>query len=164
MRTASKHRCWRQGRRFRRRSPTSSPRRWVISISHRSSHWASSCSLSPSSCSRPPSSCCLVSSSARRNEGTMTLYERRRIDNVIALTFSWVATAIGLLILFLILWTLLRKGVAALGPSLFTQMTPPPGSRGGIANAIYGSLVMTAVATLVGTPVGVLTGTYLAEF
>jgi phosphate transport system permease protein len=94
----------------------------------------------------------------------MTLYERRRIDNVIALTFSWVATAIGLLILFLILWTLLRKGVAALGPSLFTQMTPPPGGRGGIANAIYGSVVMTAVATLVGTPVGVLTGTYLAEF
>jgi phosphate transport system permease protein len=94
----------------------------------------------------------------------MTLYERRRIGNVIALTFSWVATAIGLLILFLILWTLLRKGVAALGPSLFAQMTPPPGGRGGIANAIYGSAVMTAVATLVGTPVGVLTGTYLAEF
>jgi phosphate transport system permease protein len=94
----------------------------------------------------------------------MTLYERRRIGNVIALTLSWVATAMGLLILFLILWTLLRKGVAALGPSLFTQMTPPPGGRGGIANAIYGSVVMTAVATLVGTPVGVLTGTYLAEF
>jgi phosphate transport system permease protein len=94
----------------------------------------------------------------------MTLYERRRIGNVIALTLSWVATAMGLLILFLILWTLLRKGVAALGPSLFTQMTPPPGGRGGIANAIYGSVALTAVATLVGTPVGVLTGTYLAEF
>ncbi len=94
----------------------------------------------------------------------MTLYERRRVGNVIALTLSWIATAVGLVILFLILWTLLRRGFAAIGPGFFTQMTPPPGSRGGLANAIYGSLVMTAVATLVGTPVGVLTGTYLAEF
>jgi phosphate transport system permease protein len=94
----------------------------------------------------------------------MTLYRRRQTANVIALTLSWVATAVGLVILFLILWTLLRRGIAAIGPGLFTQMTPPPGSRGGLANAIYGSLVMTAVATLVGTPVGILTGTYLAEF
>jgi len=94
----------------------------------------------------------------------MTLYERRRVGNVIALTLSWIATAVGLVILFLILWTLLRRGFTAIGPGFFTQMTPPPGSRGGLANAIYGSLVMTAVATLVGTPVGVLTGTYLAEF
>jgi len=94
----------------------------------------------------------------------MTLYERRRVGNVIALTLSWIATAIGLVILFLILWTLLRRGFAAIGPGFFTQMTPPPGSRGGLANAIYGSVVMTGVATLVGTPVGVLTGTYLAEF
>lgn len=94
----------------------------------------------------------------------MTLYGRRQAANIIALTLSWVATAIGLVILFLILWTLLRRGIAAIGPGLFTQMTPPPGSRGGLANAIYGSLVMTAVATLVGTPVGILTGTYLAEF
>jgi phosphate transport system permease protein len=94
----------------------------------------------------------------------MTLYGRRQTANIIALTLSWVATAIGLVILFLILWTLLRRGIAAVGPGLFTQMTPPPGGRGGLANAIYGSLVMTAVATLVGTPVGILTGTYLAEF
>lgn len=94
----------------------------------------------------------------------MTLYGRRQTANIIALTLSWVATAIGLAILFLILWTLLRRGIAAIGPGLFTQMTPPPGGRGGLANAIYGSLVMTAVATLVGTPVGILTGTYLAEF
>jgi phosphate transport system permease protein len=92
------------------------------------------------------------------------IYARRRTSNVIYLTLSWAATGVGLAILFLILWTLVRNGVAALKVDLFTQTTPPPGSRGGIINAIYGSLVMTAVATLVGTPVGVLTGTYLAEF
>ncbi|HYM01725.1 MAG TPA: phosphate ABC transporter permease PstA [Stellaceae bacterium] len=94
----------------------------------------------------------------------MTPYLRRRAQNVVYLTLSWAATAIGLTILFLILWTLLRNGVPALSVDLFTVNTPPPGSRGGIANAIYGSLVMTFVATLVGTPVGVLTGTYLAEY
>jgi len=92
------------------------------------------------------------------------LYARRRATNSLYLTLSITATAIGLAVLFLILWTLLSNGIAALGSDLFTQTTPPPGSRGGIANAIYGSIVMTAVATLVGTPVGVLTGTYLAEF
>ncbi|HEV2551459.1 MAG TPA: phosphate ABC transporter permease PstA [Stellaceae bacterium] len=94
----------------------------------------------------------------------MTLYERRQAANIVALTLSWLATGVGLAILALILWTLLRRGIAAIGLELFTQTTPPPGSRGGLANAIYGSLVMTAVATLVGTPVGILTGTYLAEF
>jgi phosphate transport system permease protein len=92
------------------------------------------------------------------------LYTRRRATNGVYLALSMVATAIGLAILFLILWTLLRNGLPALGADLFTKNTPPPGSRGGIANAIYGSVVMTLVATLVGTPVGVLTGTYLAEF
>jgi len=92
------------------------------------------------------------------------LYARRRATNSLYLTLSIGATVLGLAVLFLILWTLLSNGVAALGSDLFTQTTPPPGSRGGIANAIYGSIVMTAVATLVGTPVGVLTGTYLAEF
>jgi phosphate transport system permease protein len=93
-----------------------------------------------------------------------SVYARRRAVNWLYLTLSWAATALGLAILFMILWTLLSNGVAALGSDLFTQITPPPGSRGGIINAIYGSVVMTAVATLVGTPVGVLTGTYLAEF
>jgi len=92
------------------------------------------------------------------------LYARRRTVNGIYLALSMAATATGLAILFLILWTLLRNGIPALGSDLFTETTPPPGSRGGIANAIYGSIVMTAVATLVGTPVGVLTATYLAEF
>jgi phosphate transport system permease protein len=93
-----------------------------------------------------------------------SLYARRRATNGIYLALSMAATATGLAILFLILWTLLRNGIPALGSDLFTQTTPPPGSRGGIANAIYGSIVMTVLATLVGTPVGVLTGTYLAEF
>jgi len=94
----------------------------------------------------------------------MTLYLRRRAVNFVYLALSWTATAIGLAILFLVLWTLLRNGVPALGVDLFTANTPPPGSRGGIANAICGSVLMTLVATLVGTPVGVLTGTYLAEY
>ena len=70
------------------------------------------------------------------------------------------ATAIGLIFLFLVLYALLRNGIPALSGDLFTQTTPPPGSTGGLANAIYGSVVMTVVATLVGTPIGVLTGTY----
>jgi phosphate transport system permease protein len=94
----------------------------------------------------------------------MTLYGRRRANNAIYLALSWAATGVGLAILFLILWTLLRNGIPALRPGLFFETTPPPGSRGGLGNAIYGSVVMTALATLVGTPVGVLTGTYLAEF
>ena len=94
----------------------------------------------------------------------MTLYERRRVTNAAILALSFVATAMGLLVLFLILGTLLINGVPALSATLFTQTTPPPGSQGGLLNAIYGSVVMTAAATLAGTPVGVLTGTYLAEF
>ena len=92
------------------------------------------------------------------------LYNRRRAVNGVYLTLSISATTIGLLVLFLILWTLTANGLAALSTKLFTEMTPPPGASGGLANAIYGSVIMTAVATLVGTPIGVLTGTYLAEF
>jgi len=96
--------------------------------------------------------------------GVAGLYNRRRAINGVYLTLSVTATALGLLVLFLILWTLTANGLAALSTRLFTEMTPPPGASGGLANAIYGSVVMTAVATLVGTPIGVLTGTYLAEF
>jgi phosphate transport system permease protein len=92
------------------------------------------------------------------------LYGRRRATNFIVLSLSFAATAAGLLVLFLILWSLLRNGIPALGADIFTQNTPPPGSRGGLLNAIYGSLVMTTVATLIGTPVGILCGTFLAEF
>jgi phosphate transport system permease protein len=94
----------------------------------------------------------------------MTLYTRRRATNLVILTLSLFATGLGLLFLFLILGALLYHGVPALSPSTFFQATPAPGNQGGLSNAIFGSVVMTAVATLVGTPIGVLTGTYLAEY
>src|SRR5262249_35048802 len=94
----------------------------------------------------------------------MTLYARRRATNYMILTLSLLATGLGLLILFLIIGALLMKGVPALSPRTFIESTPAPGNNGGLANAIYGSLVMTVVPTLVGTPIGVLTGTYLSEY
>jgi len=94
----------------------------------------------------------------------MSRYNRRRATNVIVLTLSLAATGLGLLVLFLILGSLLANGVPALRIDLFTQATPAPGNQGGLANAIYGSVVMTAVATLIGTPIGILSGTYLAEY
>ncbi len=92
------------------------------------------------------------------------LYTRRRILNGIGLGVSMLAMAFGLFWLCWILWTLLIHGLPAMAPAVFTQMTPPPGSDGGLANAIAGSLAMTAVGTLIGTPIGILAGTYLAEF
>jgi phosphate transport system permease protein len=77
---------------------------------------------------------------------------------------SLLATAFGLFWLAWILWTLFQAGLGALGPVVFTQMTPPPGSAGGLLNAILGSLVMAGGATLLGTPIGILAGVYLAEF
>jgi phosphate transport system permease protein len=94
----------------------------------------------------------------------MDLYARRRLTNRVVMGLSVVATAFGLLWLVLVLGTLLINGVEAIGPSLFIQMTPPPGSSGGLLNAIAGSLAMTAIATLVGTPTGILAGTFLAEY
>jgi phosphate transport system permease protein len=96
---------------------------------------------------------------------TDSLYRRRRAANTVYLTLSWIATGIGLAVLFLILGELLWRGIPALGVDFFTRETPGPGSTGGgMANAIIGSVFMTGLATLVGTPVGVLTGTYLAEY
>ncbi len=94
----------------------------------------------------------------------MTLYARRRTTNWIILGLSLAATAAGLIVLFLILGSLLINGVPALSATLFTETTPPPGSQGGLLNPIFGSVVMTAAATLLGTPIGILTGTFLAEF
>ena len=94
----------------------------------------------------------------------MSVYARRRIVNGTVMGLSVAATAFGLLWLVLVLWTLLENGFAALTPSLVAQMTPPPGSKGGLANAIFGSLAMTAIATAIGTPTGILAGTYLAEY
>jgi phosphate transport system permease protein len=94
----------------------------------------------------------------------MNLYARRRMVNGVVMALSTAATALGLLWLVLVLWTLLANGIGALGPALFTQMTPPPGSSGGLLNAIFGSALMTAIATLIGTPTGILAGTFLAEY
>lgn len=92
------------------------------------------------------------------------LYARRRIVNTVSLSISVVAMLFGLFWLGWILWTLLENGLPGLGMHVFTQTTPPPGSNGGLINAIVGSLMMVTVAVLIGTPIGILAGTYLAEF
>jgi phosphate transport system permease protein len=91
-------------------------------------------------------------------------YARRRATNSVVLGLSLAATIFGLVWLAFIFWTLLRNGFGAISLDLFVQTTPPPGSAGGLRNAIYGSLVMTLVATLVGSPIGILAGTFLAEY
>ncbi|WP_116135605.1 phosphate ABC transporter permease PstA [Trinickia diaoshuihuensis] len=93
------------------------------------------------------------------------LQSRRRVVNAIALTMSLAAMAFGLLWLVWILYTTLSLGVGGLSTSLFTQSTPPPNTDGGgLANAIVGTLMLVGVATVVGTPIGVLAGVYLAEY
>jgi phosphate transport system permease protein len=93
------------------------------------------------------------------------LQRRRRVVNAIALTASLGAMAFGLVWLIWILYTTLSLGVGGLSTSLFTQSTPPPNTDGGgLANAIVGSLMLVGAATLVGTPIGVLAGVYLAEY
>ncbi|HXI66888.1 MAG TPA: phosphate ABC transporter permease PstA [Steroidobacteraceae bacterium] len=88
----------------------------------------------------------------------------RKLINIVALALSGLATAIGLFFLGAILWTLLYSGLAGMSLRLFTAMTPPPGSSGGLLNAIYGSVVMTVIGILLGGPIGILAGTYLAEY
>ena len=94
----------------------------------------------------------------------LTLYARRRLINALSLGVSILAMLFGLFWLGWILWTLFANGLHGINATLFTQMTPPPGSDGGLLNAIVGSLMMTFMATLIGTPIGILAGTYLAEF
>jgi phosphate transport system permease protein len=92
-------------------------------------------------------------------------YRRRRRMNAVMMALSTAALASGLFWLAWIIGTLLYEGAAALlRPSLFSQMTPPPGNDGGLANAIFGSVMMAAAGTAIGTPVGILAGTYLAEY
>jgi phosphate transport system permease protein len=88
----------------------------------------------------------------------------RKLRNAVSLGLSAVATAIGLTCLAAILWTLFKSGFSALSVSVFTEMTPPPGSSGGLLNAIYGSAAMTVIGMLIGAPIGILAGTYLAEY
>ena len=91
-------------------------------------------------------------------------YFRRRATNVFNLTGSALATVFGLFWLFWILWTTLSYGITALDWTIFTQDTPAPGGTGGLANAIVGSLIMVSLATVIGTPIGILAGTWLAEY
>jgi phosphate transport system permease protein len=93
-----------------------------------------------------------------------SLYSRRLFVNRFNLFMSLLTMAFGLAFLFWILFTLFAAGFHAFSTDLFTQMTPPPGSKGGLLNAIVGSLVMAAMGTAIGTPVGILAGIYLAEF
>ena len=92
------------------------------------------------------------------------LYFRRRLANSVFIALSLGAALFGLVWLAFILYALLKNGIAALSPTLFTQATPPPGSAGGLSNAIFGSLVMSIGAVLLGTPIGLYAGTYLAEY
>lgn len=89
---------------------------------------------------------------------------RRKIVNVLALSLGTAATALGLLFLVWILLTTLINGFAALSPRLLTEMTPPPGSEGGLLNAIFGSTLLIGIAVVMGAPIGILAGTHLAEY
>jgi phosphate transport system permease protein len=92
------------------------------------------------------------------------VYRRRRRVNAVMMSVSTLALVFGLFWLLWIIGVLLWNGAAALGPSLFTEPTPPPGANGGLANAILGSVLMSGAGTLIGTPIGILAGTYLAEY
>ncbi len=102
-----------------------------------------------------------VSESARVAE---RLYRKRNITNGVALVLSCAAAVFGLFFLTWILWTTITKGIAGINVALFTQMTPPPMEVGGLANAFLGSLMMCGLAILIGTPIGVAAGTWLAEY
>ncbi|WP_071058214.1 phosphate ABC transporter permease PstA [Pelistega sp. MC2] len=92
------------------------------------------------------------------------IYKRRSVVNKIMLFLSFVTLAFGLFWLFWIIFTLIVKGAGSLSLSLFTDITPGPGESGGLKNAILGSFLMSAIGTLIGTPIGILAGTYLAEY
>jgi len=91
-------------------------------------------------------------------------YAARRRRNFVAMGLSMTATAFGLGWLVLILGVLLWEGFSGLSLRVFTEMTPPPGSAGGLLNPIFGSLVLTILAVIIGTPIGILAGTYMAEY
>ena len=105
-----------------------------------------------------------ISGPASKLRENNSVYVRRQLLNKLMLTLSMAALMFGLFWLFWIILTLLVKGGSALSLTLFTEITPPPGQSGGLFNAIAGSLAMVTVGTLIGTPVGILAGTYLAEY
>ena len=101
---------------------------------------------------------------AKNAEVARRLGRQRHMTNLIVKTLCVLATVIGLLLLASILLTLILRGFGGLSLSVFTRMTLPPGSGGGLLNAIIGSLIQTVLGTLIGAPIGLLVGTYLAEY
>jgi len=95
---------------------------------------------------------------------SMARYRRRRRRNATTMTLSVLATVFGATWLVLILGTLIWNGFGGLSLEIFTANTPPPGNTGGLANAIVGSLILTAFGVAIGTPIGILAGTYMAEY
>ncbi|MEK8045824.1 phosphate ABC transporter permease PstA [Ideonella margarita] len=97
--------------------------------------------------------------------GRLAMHARRKRVNAVALVLSLAAMAFGVFWLLWILWETFRLGVGGLSWQVFTEMTPPPQEEvGGLANAIYGSLIMVSLATFIGTPIGIMAGVYLAEY
>src|SRR6478672_1764901 len=92
------------------------------------------------------------------------LYAKRRRRNVTTMALAYAATGFGLSWLVVILSVLLWEGFSGLSLAVFTEMTPPPGADGGLLNPIFGSLILTVLAVLIGTPIGMLAGTYMAEY
>ena len=103
-------------------------------------------------------------SAADQNAARAARFARRKRVNRIALSLSLLAMVFGVFWLVWILWETLRLGLGGLSLALFTEMTPPPNEAGGLLNAIFGSLTMVALATFVGTPIGILAGIYLSEY
>ncbi len=107
----------------------------------------------------------LTTAEAQALQRTRTAkYTSRKRTNVVALAFSLAAMAFGVFWLIWILWATLKLGVGGIALQVFTESTPPPNEAGGLANAMFGSLVMVLLATFVGTPIGIMAGIYLAEY
>ncbi|MBS0217334.1 MAG: phosphate ABC transporter permease PstA [Proteobacteria bacterium] len=102
---------------------------------------------------------------AAQDRARQSLYRRRNIVNVVSVALACATAVFGLIFLAWILWTLIRNGIPGLSFHLFTQDQPPPGeTSGGLRNAFVGSLIMCGMAVLIGTPIGIAAGTWLAEY
>ena len=94
----------------------------------------------------------------------LSLYSRRKRKDTIVKGLAWGAAGVGLVWLVLILAKLLWEGFSGLSLAVFTEMTPPPGESGGLLNPIIGSLILTVIAVVIGTPIGIMAGTFMAEY
>ena len=94
----------------------------------------------------------------------LSRYRSRRIKSSLIMALCWSASLVGIGVLVIILGTLLVKGASGLSSVILVQDTPPPGAAGGLRNAIVGSLIMTSLGVVIGTPIGILAGTYMAEY